>query len=116
MSCIVVDFEEAVTVETRDQRKARKMHVCSECDSHIKPGDRYEYVCTLFDGAWDHMAVCMDCTSVRNALFKDGFQFGSMWEDLKWFLEDSEPDFMALNQCTPVARAKIIELFDRFTK
>lgn len=117
MSCIVADYDETATVETREQRKSRKDRRCFECGGLIKKGDKYEYVSALFDGEWKHMSVCMDCTSIRNALFKHGIQYGALWEDLISFIREGfDLDFLAFNDCTAAARSKIIEIFDSVTE
>jgi hypothetical protein len=112
MSCIISDCDEMASVITEEIRRARKPHRCYECKSTIEKGDTYEYTAALWEYEWHHMHVCLDCVSVRDSLFRRGFTYGEIWEDLKDFMEEQEPDWVLVEKCTPTAKAKIIEIFD----
>ena len=52
---------EQADVVDHTERKARKVHRCSECDEHIVSGERYTVVSQLFDGSWDSWKLCASC-------------------------------------------------------
>lgn len=62
MSCYC-DYDPA-SFYVRDIRRARKRHVCEECNGIISPGEKYEHV----TGKWDDVATfktCSRCVDLR---------------------------------------------------
>lgn len=65
---------------------ARVRHRCTECGGPILPGERYDRVASLYDGAWSHYKTCPRCMAIvayvkahvpcfcwyREGLFEDG--------------------------------------------
>lgn len=49
-------------------RKARKKHVCSECESIIAPGEQYEHVWGVWDGWPNTNKTCCRCLALRDHL------------------------------------------------
>ncbi len=60
---MMCDFE-APDFYTRDIRKARKEHVCSECGKPIKHSSEYHHIKALLDGTWFTHKVCGHCYAV----------------------------------------------------
>jgi hypothetical protein len=46
-------------------RKARNAHRCSECGSHIKPGEQYESVAGKWEGEFSTFETCSLCLELR---------------------------------------------------
>ena len=62
--------------------KARKYHLCVECQGEIMPGENYEYVSGLSgDGDFFTQKTCSLCAEIRNCFFCS-WEFGRMWEQL----------------------------------
>lgn len=77
---------------TITMRKARKEHKCYECGDTILPGDLYENVRGLWDGAWSEYKTCRVCTAIRRDFCCDGFIYGTLWETLHECLVDLSED------------------------
>lgn len=81
-SCICIHFDEQSTLSSTDVRTARKKHTCVECSETIKPGEKYEYSSDLVDGKWSHHKTCMLCARIRDSLFKCGYYYGEVWDEI----------------------------------
>ncbi len=81
-ACVYVDYETCELIDG-GMRKARKEHVCTECRRTIERGERYEYAFTSFDGGTDTYKTCVDCVSVRDSFFCNGWGYTMVWEDLE---------------------------------
>lgn len=53
-------------VYSASRRKARKSYRCAECGSRVLPGEVYEHVALLYDGAWQVERTCCRCLDVRD--------------------------------------------------
>ena len=109
-TCMVdMDVDDPSTVSTETIRKARKPHQCFECDRDIVVGERYEEATVLDDGEWDRYRTCLDCVSVRNAMFCGGWYYGRVWEDVRDSLREGweeVPSSAIMMALTPRAREK----------
>ena len=96
-------------------RKARKTHRCYECHSEIRRGDRYEEVTGVWDGRPDRFRTCLDCVSVRDAFFCDGFEYGGVWEYLHEHLRNCAhtTPTEALARLTPYAREEVCSFIEK---
>ena len=45
--------------------RARLTHRCAECRAEIRPGERYERVHGIWDGAPSHFRTCSRCLALR---------------------------------------------------
>lgn len=79
MECAcAVDFDgEMSDVWTEVERKAHKVHECSECCRDIEARERYYYVSSLFGGAWSHFHVCLGCYRLAHDIYCSGITFGN---------------------------------------
>ena len=75
------DDEKASVFEERIVR-ARKEHICCECNEPIKPGETYEYYRGLYDGYWSVYRTCAICKLIANEFFPHGYRFELLAEDL----------------------------------
>lgn len=49
------------TVWSETKHKARKEYRCTECNGHIRKGEHYTRIGSLFDGRWTTYRQCEDC-------------------------------------------------------
>lgn len=83
IDCCCVDVDEGVDFDCHAVRKARKAYQCDECNEAIRPGERYEYTSTLYDGDWSCFRTCLPCVGIRRDFFGCGFYYGRMREDFR---------------------------------
>jgi len=51
--------------------KARKLHICCECDATIAPGETYQRVNGVWAKAFCTFATCKECSIQRASLLSD---------------------------------------------
>lgn len=113
-SCIIPndDFDELIEFERECTPKARKEYKCYECCSLIKPGEKYNKII----GKWEDDKIttfrtCLDCVSIKDIFFSDGYVFGEIWEALEEFIKQSlsynQFPWSCLTELTPGARAAV---------
>jgi len=86
IECIcLTDYNDHVYPQIYNTRMivGRKDHKCCECDEIIPKGTEHEIAKGLFEGAWFEYRTCRVCLSVRNHLFKCGWNHSCMWEDIR---------------------------------
>src|SRR5258706_1635858 len=65
---------------------ARKLYTCYECARAINPGEKYQYVFSIWD--WDSkptiFRTCPNCLVAQDWLLKecDGFMHGGLYEEI----------------------------------
>ena len=64
MTSCVCDWEPA-SAYCKTTVVARKRHACAECFGWIEPGDVYERVWGMWEGAPDTFKTCPDCVALR---------------------------------------------------
>jgi len=82
-SCACSVFDEAADHYHAEMRKARKQHVCCECDETIEPGETYERVSSVYDGDWSHAKTCALCVKIRDEICCNGFVHGQLRVDIQ---------------------------------
>lgn len=64
-------------------RKARKPHICSECEKGIQPGEKYEHATGKSDGDLWAFDTCLVCAEIAETFYCEGRLFGGMlWEEM----------------------------------
>jgi len=61
-----IDYPAAVYSETYPV--ARKAHRCGECGAVIQPGEGYQRIRGLWEGAWSGVKSCEKCADLRESL------------------------------------------------
>jgi hypothetical protein len=93
-SCISICVEEGPDDWDDIVRVSGKERQCVECSREIGVGEEYEHSSGTY---WDederpvevkHYITCIDCASMRNAFFCDGWFIGRTWDDLGEHLAD----------------------------
>jgi len=70
------------SVQWVSRPKARRPHRCCECRGTIPPGETYERFEGVWDGQFSAYKTCTDCTDLRSTTCPDGWQFGSLYEEV----------------------------------
>lgn len=77
------DVDERDRCSSRTIRKARKPHVCLECDEEIKVGQQYEeYTGIDSDGDPYRYYTCIGCANLRQKYCPYGWYWGGLAEQL----------------------------------
>lgn len=96
-------------------RKARKTHICSECNRDIFPGETYRYESGIWNDGPNDYKTCTDCISVRDVYFC-GFAFGEIWNDLWDRIEENDGEGFAdsrISRVTSRGRDMICDLIEK---
>ena len=88
-SCIYVAVDDFAKFYSIKIRKARKEYKCSECNRIIEIGEKYEYVRGLWEEGFNTYRTCLDCLSIRNEFFCDGWYYTSLHEYLLEHIRDT---------------------------
>lgn len=112
-ACIDSDWTDGESAECFNavEIKSRKQHKCFECRRTIEIGEIYERATGNWDGSWNTFKTCADCLSIREAFFCS-YIYGSLWVDLKEYLEPGECLDKLMLKITQLAREKILEIID----
>ena len=91
-ACICIDVDEYCQTISQKIVKARKEHKCMECGDTIKKGDKYEYYFGKDNGTIFIHKTCQICFNIREDLFKCGYYFGMLWENIEEHFGSDEND------------------------
>lgn len=105
----VDEFADTLTDETR---KARKHHKCGECGGDINLGDTYEYYKGAHDGTIFTSKTCLDCLSIRNVFFHNGYYFGQIIESFQEFVSENNGKIAedCITELTPGAQEHVCSI------
>lgn len=116
MECATVycDPDDVCTVLDRQTPTARKEHKCNECSREIAPREQYLRETTLFDGKIETWKTCVDCQSIRDNFFKEGFFYGETKSMLHDYVRDGNGDVpeSCLSALTPGAMAMVCAMIE----
>jgi hypothetical protein len=119
-ACIYVDanFDGQVNILTEKTRKAKKLHKCGECRRDILPGEHYEYIAGIWEGALTVHKTCPECVSIRNTFFCDGWIYEEVINDLYQHIMDADGAVSseAMENLTPKAREHVIDMIDEIIR
>ena len=85
--CIQID-EPAEFYHRQDVKRARKPRNCCECGREIPKGAPYCYETAVFNNVWNAYHTCQLCVSIRDDRFSCGWEWGFLWENLHYCLDD----------------------------
>jgi len=82
--CMIENAECFQVHGSRDIKKSRKGHKCTECGRIINVGEPYRIYSGLFDGEWDHYPTCQHCLVVCQWLTENcsGFCHSAVYQDI----------------------------------
>lgn len=114
-ACVYIDSHDGPEFCRNTILRARKEHKCYECGDTIKPGEEYEYTAGRWEGYFDAFHICLDCVSVRDSFFCDGYEYGGIWEYLGEHLRNLQGAVSSdcLISLTPHAREEVCEMIER---
>ena len=113
-SCAAVDVDEYSTILYDKIIKARKAYKCSECREKIEVGQQYRKETVIFDGEISSTKTCLDCVSVRDTFFCDGFYWEMLWEHFYDYLQEcaGEISQSSIAGLTFKAREKVCDMIE----
>ncbi len=97
-------------------KEARKEYVCIECRRKIKPGTNFKYLKGRWEGKVEDYITCVDCESVRDALFCMS-TYHTLWDDVfEHMNEDQEwyPAKEALDKMTEEGRNMFFKTWEKY--
>ncbi len=75
--CSIDDYD-TNEIEEVSWPKARKEHICYECERIIKKGEKYEVCSLLSSSKWERYKTCLGCTRIRDAFCPNGWYIGGL--------------------------------------
>ena len=86
-TCTCDDFGDTASVYNERYPRARRQHICCECNSAIEPGERYHYFSGCWDGSWSTFETCLVCEAIRAEVCPNGYEFGMLRQTI-WYCHD----------------------------
>jgi len=113
-ACVYVGGYDGPETYWAKTRRARKPNVCGECGRQIQPGEDYEHYQACYEGDWYSHATCLDCLSIRNSFFCDGWLFETVLDNLRDHIEALNGQIASecLAPLTPRALARVCEMIE----
>jgi len=118
-SCVYVDFTSECSIplyRKTEELIAASDICCCECKDIIKKGETYRKEHIGWGGRWNESIyiTCMDCVSIRDIFFCDGWYYKMMFEYLREHIRElngeiSEDCIVAL---TPKAQEKVCKIIE----
>jgi len=110
--CILVWHLDENEFNKHSIRRARKEHKCEECGKAIHPDDQYEYWAAKSEGQFWTAKTCLDCKSIRDAFYCEGWIFGKVLEKLREYLQEvnGKVSDSCLLSLTPKARDRVCDM------
>lgn len=114
--CVYVDVDGCMELSSTKYPVARKEHKCGECRKVIVPGEKYESVSGMYDGHFDTYKTCLDCVSMRDAFFCNGYHYTMIWEDFGEHLREmgGSIDADCIAQVSGKARDRICDAVEEY--
>ena len=115
-SCVSYDNDYGPSCFKAITRKARKIHKCNECGEVILPGCEYKYESGVWDGTPDSYKTCLDCMSVRDEFFCEGWTYGDLWCGFDEHVSHVDGDIPEdnINNLSPKAKGKVLGIIDDY--
>lgn len=116
-SCVYtgIDANGMASMLVEKYLSARVPHKCHECDAVIQKGEAYYKEVSVYDGVVATHKTCVDCMSLRDAFFCDGWFWGDIWTFMAEHVHYSDGRIKesCVAALTPVARDKVCQLIER---
>lgn len=126
-SCINIGTD-SDSLECTNKKLFRCTHSkkCDECRKIINRGELFywsiwqycDYETDEYYGDAEYESTCIDCQSIRDEFFCNGFNFQFTWNDLKDHIDDINGELSSecLLRLTIGARNKVIDMIDELYK
>lgn len=114
-ACVYVGGYDGPNLYWVKMRIARKPNTCIECERTIEPGEKYEHDQSRYEDWWSSHVTCLDCKSIRDSFFCDGWLFGSMLDNLHEHIENMNGEIASecIVPLTPRAREMVCEMIEK---
>lgn len=82
--CMVDGADDRCNILRDENRKARKVHLCSECARKIQPGETYNLQVAQWEGTVDDYKTCQHCEVAKRWLTQEcgGYLYQGVEEDI----------------------------------
>ncbi|MDD2777568.1 MAG: hypothetical protein PHI16_01555 [Methanocellales archaeon] len=119
-SCVYIDWDgDVIDINpTVKIRKARKNHICTECNREILTGEKYEYVSGKWGGDFMTFRTCLICREIRTTFFCQSWSYGDILNDLRehlWEIKGEISD-SCLSEMSKPARNKVCDMIENIWK
>lgn len=118
--CVFVDLSDVDigSVKTRKTREkeAVVLLTCCECQKTIQIGETFRYEkTTLFNGCSFKRSTCMDCISIRDTFFCEGWFYGEMYSHLEEHIRNTNCELAedCVSVLTPKAREVVCNMIEK---
>lgn len=120
--CLDQSDGEAAEFFHEEERVAKRVHMCCECEDQIPVGETHQVVQMKYDGRWSTYRTCNACVEVHRALSSCDREDGSpgyrglrcLWVDLEeWIFPEMTTACIA--KCrTVAAREKLLKRWNEW--
>lgn len=96
---------------------AAREHICPECKSVIKKGDKFIFSSIFGIDDICNFKMCLNCWELTQVFFKDGWTVNSMMYELKDYLYDNWSEDLpsdCISSLNPVNKAMICDILQQF--
>jgi hypothetical protein len=115
-SCVYVDDYNKPSFIYARTRKARKEHICCDCERIIQIGETYEIAKGKWDLSMETYKTCLDCLSLRETFFCKGFLYGGIREYVAYHIGEMSGQISSdcIAKLTPIARKWVCEEIEEY--
>ena len=113
-ACVYVGIDEYSEEISSEQLVATRKCVCNECHGSIETDTKYCKEVVKFDGQISTQRTCLDCLSIRDVFFCNGWYWDALLEYLAEHIRDCNGDISedCLVELTPRARARVCRMIE----
>ena len=115
-SCVYIDMDyDGPEFHKTTMPRARKEHRCGECGRTIMPLERYENINGVWEGDFSTYKTCLDCLSIRNEFFCEGYYYEMVLENLREHIFESRGEIPedCILSLTPKAQEYVCDLIEQ---
>lgn len=82
-NCCCIQVDDGPEFSSEQLQRARKPHVCGECQEAIPVGALYERVSGVWDGQFRTYKTCARCANIRDEYFACGWYYTQLVDDFR---------------------------------
>jgi hypothetical protein len=117
-SCTAMSVELEDAYWSERKLRAAKLHKCIECGCKIKKEEYFIFGTYIIPGVHIHNSItCLDCKSIQENFFSEGWNIGSLKNDLYNYFDSSWIEDLpskCISKLTPKARDTVCDLLQEF--
>lgn len=117
-SCIYIGNYDPPEFHRETYPTARKEHICTECSRAILLGEKYTNEKVKWEKEFNTFKTCIDCLSIRNTFFCDGWYYTMLYEYLQEHINEMDGEISedCIVELTPIAREKVCSMIENYWK